>query len=182
MKQKLLQEVGKAQKPSIDDITSEGLTVTGNAEGNAKIKVLLENNQEYIGFANDSGRYNVTIPRQDAGKKVRVSQTTATKGESEYQERNVRAVPSNKPIVYEINSENTYVTGKSEPLANIKVILEDGRQYTGTSDNVRKLQCKYTKTGYEQKNMGNTNTTRQNRICKRRNKGKRSSCIFTNSK
>ena len=120
-------------------MTSEGLTVTGNAEGNAKIKVLLENNQEYIGFANDSGRYNVTIPRQDAGKKVRVSQTTATKGESEYQERNVRAVPSNKPIVYEINSENTYVTGKSEPLANIKVILEDGRQYTETSDNVRKL-------------------------------------------
>ena len=148
MKQKLLQELGKAQKPTIEDVTSEGLTVTGNAERNAKIKVLLENNQEYIGFADDSGRYNVTIPRQDAGKKVRVSQTTATKGESEYQERNVRAVPSNKPIVYEINSENTYVTGKSEPLANIKVILEDGRQYTGTSDNVRKLQCKYTKTGY----------------------------------
>ena len=120
-------------------MTSEGLTVTGNAERNAKIKVLLENNQEYIGFADDSGRYNVTIPRQDAGKRVKVSQTTATKGESEYQERNVRAVPSNKPIVYEINSENTYVTGKSEPHANIKVILEDGRQYTETSDNVRKL-------------------------------------------
>ena len=120
-------------------MTSEGLTVTGNAERNAKIKVLLENNQEYIGFADDSGRYNVTIPRQNAGKRVRVSQTTATKGESEYQERNVRAVPSSKPIVYEINSEDAYVTGKAEPLSNIKVILEDGRQYTETSDNVRKL-------------------------------------------
>lgn len=115
-------------------MTSEGLTVTGNAERNAKIKVLLENNQEYIGFANDSGRYNVTIPKQDMNKKIRITQKPSNKLESEVVEIQVKGIKALKPIILDVYEGQTKIKGNAERYANVKIILGDNQEYTGQAD------------------------------------------------
>ena len=46
--------IGKGQKPIVNEITNEDTEVKGKAERNAKIRVILEDNTEYVGFADGS--------------------------------------------------------------------------------------------------------------------------------
>ena len=43
--------IGKGQKPIVNEITNEETEVKGKADPRAKIRVILEDNKEYIGFA-----------------------------------------------------------------------------------------------------------------------------------
>ena len=43
--------IGKGQKPIVNEITNEETEVKGKADPKAKIRVILEDNKEYIGFA-----------------------------------------------------------------------------------------------------------------------------------
>ena len=44
----------KSNKPIINEVTNDSTEVTGKAERNAKIRVILEDNTEYVGFADGS--------------------------------------------------------------------------------------------------------------------------------
>lgn len=46
--------IGKGQKPIVNEITNEETEVKGKADPKAKIRVLLEDNKEYIGFADEN--------------------------------------------------------------------------------------------------------------------------------
>ena len=44
----------KSNNPIINEVTSDSTEVTGKAERNAKVRVILEDNTEYVGFADGS--------------------------------------------------------------------------------------------------------------------------------
>ena len=44
----------KSNTTIINEVTSDSTEVTGKAERNAKIRVILEDNTEYVGFADGS--------------------------------------------------------------------------------------------------------------------------------
>ncbi len=46
--------IGKGQKPIVNEITNEETEVKGKADPRAKIRVILEDNKEYIGFADEN--------------------------------------------------------------------------------------------------------------------------------
>lgn len=46
--------IGKGQKPIVNEITNEETEVKGKADPKAKIRVILEDNKEYIGFADEN--------------------------------------------------------------------------------------------------------------------------------
>lgn len=127
MKQKLLQEFGKAQKPTIEDVTSEGLTVTGNAERNAKIKVLLENNQEYTGQADSNGNYTITVPAQQSNQIIYVTQTPNRKMESDRESTIVKYTSVTGNLTIDpVNSGQDTVYGWARPNTQIQISLNDG--------------------------------------------------------
>lgn len=49
--------IGKGQKPIVNEITNEETEVKGKADPKAKIRVILEDNKEYIGFADENRKF-----------------------------------------------------------------------------------------------------------------------------
>ena len=49
--------IGKGQKPIVNEITNEEIEVKGKADPRAKIRVILEDNKEYIGFADENRKF-----------------------------------------------------------------------------------------------------------------------------
>ena len=102
-------------------MTTENTTITGKADPGAKIKVKLEDGTEHVGFANTSGDYSVTIPTQGINKKIRVTQTTARRGEADAEEITVKGGLAPKPVINEMDTDDTKVTGKGVPNSRVFV-------------------------------------------------------------
>ena len=102
-------------------MTTENTTITGKADPGAKIKVKLEDGTEHVGFANTSGDYSIAIPTQGINKKIRVTQTTARRGESDAEEITVKGGPAPKPVINEMDTDDTKVTGKGVPNSRVFV-------------------------------------------------------------
>ena len=49
--------IGKGQKPIVNEITNEETEVKGKADPKAKIRVILEDNKEYICFADENRKF-----------------------------------------------------------------------------------------------------------------------------
>lgn len=67
------------------------------------------------------------------------TQSFGDKRTSEEEKVTVGIGKGQKPLVNEITTEDTKVTGKSDPRAKIRVILEDDTEYIGFADGSRKL-------------------------------------------
>ena len=103
-------------------MTTENTTITGKADPGAKIKVKLEDGTEHVGFADAAGDYSIAIPTQGINKKIRVTQTTARRGESDAEEITVKGGAAPKPTINEIDTDDTKVTGKG--VANSRVFVK----------------------------------------------------------
>ena len=80
------------------------------------------------------GNFSVTIPKQDMNKRIWVTQTPQGRIESEREEIRVKGVPASLPIVNEVDSETTQITGKAENNARIIVKLENNSTYTSNAN------------------------------------------------
>ena len=80
------------------------------------------------------GNFSVNIPKQDMNKRIWVTQTPQGRIESEREEIRVKGIPASVPIVNEVNSETTQITGKAENNARIVVKLEDNSTYTSNAN------------------------------------------------
>lgn len=80
------------------------------------------------------GNFSVNIPKQDMDKRIWVTQTPQGRIESAREEIRVKGIPASLPIVNEVNSETTQITGKSDNGARIVVKLEDNSTYTSNAN------------------------------------------------
>lgn len=80
------------------------------------------------------GNFSVNIPKQDMNKRIWVTQTPQGRIESAREEIRVKGVPASLPIVNEVDSETTQITGKAENNARIIVKLENNSTYTSNAN------------------------------------------------
>ena len=86
------------------------------------------------------GNFSVNIPKQDMNKRIWVTQTPQGRIESAREEIRVKGVPASLPIVNEVDSETTQITGKAENNARIIVKLEMNKKIRITQKPSNKLE------------------------------------------
>ena len=125
-------------KITIDNVVNTDTKITGKAKPKADVKLVI-NGREYIGKADDTGRFEIQVSTLSDGDIVIGTQSFGDKITSEEERVTVGIGKGQKPIVNEITNEETEVKGKADPRAKIRVILEDNKEYIGFADKNRKL-------------------------------------------
>ena len=168
-------------KITIDNVVNTDSKITGKAKPKADVKLVI-NGREYTGKADDTGRFEIQVSSLSDGDIVIGTQSFGDKITSEEERITVGIGKGQKPLVNEITNEETAVTGKADPRAKIRVILEDNKEYIGFADENRKLQCNNTNARNESKDKSNTNSSKKRRIRQSRGNSKRSTSTKTKYK
>ena len=115
--------MAKGERPTINEVKSNHTEVTGTGISGSRIKILLQDGREYIGNVDGSGRYRITIPKQNEHTRIVVTQITPRRAESDPVDTYVvRAVPAPVPTINEVDTDDTKVTGRG--VANSKVYVK----------------------------------------------------------
>lgn len=125
-------------KITIDNVVNTDTKITGKAKPKADVKLVIKE-REYTGKADDTGKFDIQVSSLSDGDVVIGTQSFGDKITSEEERITVGIGKGQKPIVNEITNEETAVTGKADPRAKIRVILEDNKEYVGFADGSRKL-------------------------------------------
>ncbi|MDG0841804.1 Ig-like domain-containing protein, partial [Staphylococcus equorum] len=122
--------------PTVNEVTSEGTQVTG--EPGSKITVKFPDGSVVTGTADDQGNYEIDIPTNVdlVGNEELVVTSTDRAGNVSSETRTTvkDATAPVAPTVNEVTSEDSQVTGTSEPGSTITVKFPDGSVVTGTVD------------------------------------------------
>ena len=125
-------------KITIDNVVNTDTKITGKAKPKADVKLVI-NGREYTGKADDTGKFDIQVSSLSDGDVVKGTQSFGDKITSEEEKVTVGIGKGQKPLVNEVTTEDTAVTGKADPKAKIRVILEDDTEYIGFADESRKL-------------------------------------------
>ncbi|RIO91275.1 YSIRK-type signal peptide-containing protein [Staphylococcus gallinarum] len=124
--------------PTVSEVTSESTQVTGTGEPGSTVKVELPDGTELTGVADDQGNYTIDLPNNkkfQGGESIKVTSTDASGNKSDDTVIDVKdTTPPVAPMVSEVTSESTQVTGTGEPGSTVKVELPDGTELTGVAD------------------------------------------------
>ena len=129
--------MAKGERPTINEFKSNHTEVTGTGISGSGIKIVLQDGREYIGNVDGSGRYRITIPKQNEHARIVATQITPRRIESDPIDTYVvRAVPAPVPTINEVDTDDTKVTGRG--VANSKVyvkILDKLERYVNVNGN-----------------------------------------------
>ena len=136
----IIVEVGKTKlgKITINEVKNTDTRITGKAEKNANILLVIAG-REFKGNANSNGDFNISVSGISDGDEIIGTQSMTDRVTSDETRITIGASKSNNPIINEVTSDSTEVTGKAERNAKIRVILEDNTEYVGFADGSRKL-------------------------------------------
>ncbi|MGJ5718842.1 Ig-like domain-containing protein, partial [Staphylococcus equorum] len=125
--------------PTVNEVTSEGTQVTGKGEPGSTITVKFPDGNTATGTVDNQGNYAIDIPTNVdlvGNEEVVVTSTDASGNVSPETRVTVKDTTAPvAPMVSEVTSEGTQVTGSGEPGSTITVKLPDGSVATGTADN-----------------------------------------------
>ncbi|MFQ3905341.1 Ig-like domain-containing protein [Staphylococcus sp. Mo2-7] len=125
--------------PTVNEVTSEGTQVSGTGEPSSTITVQFPDGSVLTGKVDDQGNYVIDLPvdKQINGNEELVIISTDPSGNVSPETRlTVTDVTAPvEPMVNEVTSEGTQVTGTGEPGSTITVKFPDGSVATGTADN-----------------------------------------------
>ena len=107
--------------------------------GKITIDNVVNTDTKITGKADDTGKFDIQVSSLSDGDVVIGTQSFGDKITSEEERITVGIGKGQKPLVNEITTEDTAVTGKADPRAKIRVILEDDTEYIGFADGSRKL-------------------------------------------
>lgn len=125
--------MAKGERPTINEVKSNHTEVTGTGISGSRIKILLQDGREYIGNVDGSGRYRITIPKQNEHVRIVATQITPRRIESDPVDTYVvRAVPAPVPTINEVDTDDTKVTGRG--VANSKVYVKIPGKFEGHVD------------------------------------------------
>ena len=128
----------KLVKITINEVKNTDTRITGKAEKYADILLVIAG-REFKGKANSNGDFNISVSGISDGDEIIGTQSMTDRVTSDETRITIGASKSNKPIINEVTSDSTEVTGKAERNAKIRVILEDNTEYVGFADGSRKL-------------------------------------------
>ncbi|PTL11437.1 hypothetical protein BUZ15_00005, partial [Staphylococcus gallinarum] len=124
--------------PTVSEVTSESTQVTGTGEPGSTVKVELPDGTELTGVADDQGNYGIDIPANKkfrGGEQLKVTSTDPSGNKSDEKVIDVKdTTPPFAPLVFIVSSEDTQISGESEPGSIIKVELPDGSELSGVTD------------------------------------------------
>ncbi|XVL29793.1 Ig-like domain-containing protein [Staphylococcus equorum] len=122
----------------MSEVTSEDSQVTGTGEVGSTITVKFPDGSTVTGTADDQGNYAIDIPTNLdlVGKEELVVTSTDGAGNVSPETRVTVTdeTAPNAPVVNEVTSESTQVTGTGEAGLTITVKFPDGSIVTGTVD------------------------------------------------
>ncbi|MDK9860508.1 Ig-like domain-containing protein, partial [Staphylococcus equorum] len=125
--------------PTVNEVTSEGAQVTGTGEAGSTITVKFPDGSTVTGEVDNQGNYAIDIPTNVdlvVNEELVVTSTDASGNVSPETKITVTdvTVPV-APMVNEVTSEGTQVTGTGEAGSTITVKFPDGSTVTGEVDN-----------------------------------------------
>ncbi|MGO1997333.1 MAG: Ig-like domain-containing protein [Staphylococcus equorum] len=125
--------------PMVNEVTSEGTQVTGTGEPDSTITVKLPDGSVATGIADNQGNYAIDIPTNVdlvGNEELVVTSTDGAGNVSPETRVTVKDTTAPvAPMVNEVTSESTQVTGTGEPGSTITVKFPDGSVVTSTADN-----------------------------------------------
>ncbi|PTF00190.1 Ig-like domain-containing protein [Staphylococcus equorum] len=124
--------------PTVTEVTSESAQVTGTGEPGSTITVKLPDGSVATGTADNQGNYVIDIPTTVdlvGNEEVVVTSIDGSGNVSPETKITVKDVTAPvAPMVNEVTSEGTQVTGTGEAGSTITVKFPDGNTVTGTAD------------------------------------------------
>ncbi|WP_436851550.1 Ig-like domain-containing protein, partial [Staphylococcus gallinarum] len=124
--------------PTVSEVTSESTQVTGTGEPGSTVKVEMPDGTVLDGVADDQGNYTIDLPANKkfkGGESIKVTSTDASGNKSDEKVIDVKdTTPPVAPMVSEVTSESTQVTGTGEPGSTVKVELPDGTELSAVTD------------------------------------------------
>ncbi|WP_102348285.1 Ig-like domain-containing protein [Bacillus sp. Marseille-P3661] len=118
--------------PTVNAVDSDDTVVTGTAEPNAAIKISIMGYEIGYDFADVTGAFSVAINPQAAGTELIITATDAAGNESESAFVTVSeaivnppedTTPPAVPVINPVDSDDTVVTGTSEPESTLVVTV-----------------------------------------------------------
>ena len=114
--------------PIVNSVINEDTVITGIGIKNSIINVDIAGNK-YTGTVNMQGEFSINIPKQISGTIIKVTQKEENKLQSAEIKIEVRKTRLNKLTINSVNSNDTYISGKAEKYAQIKLVIS-GREFT----------------------------------------------------
>ena len=125
--------MAKGERPTINEVKSNHIEVTGTGISGSRIKIVLQDGREYIGNVDGAGQYRITIPKQNEHTRIVATQITPRRIESDPIDTYVvRAVPAPVPTINDVDTDDTKVTGRG--VANSKVYVKIPGKFEGHVD------------------------------------------------
>src|SRR5699024_6870090 len=124
--------------PKVNNVTSEDKTISGTAEPGSTVTVTFQDNSTATGRADQDGNYSIEIPSDinlDGGEALQVVATDKNDNISAPTMTTVADTTAPEaPTLDEVTSDDTTVSGTSEPGSTVTVMFPDGTTATGTAD------------------------------------------------
>ncbi|WP_043930651.1 Ig-like domain-containing protein [Bacillus sp. EB01] len=135
--------------PGLDPVSNLSTYVTGKSFSKSKIKVYSNGVLIKTGYADSYGNYKIAIPRQAAGKVMKVVETSASG-------KNFTSLPvtvSDKiapaaPVLNNVYSQSVAVTGKAEAYSTVKISKNGVYLAQGKADATGKFSVRIPKQRY----------------------------------
>ncbi|WP_271399498.1 Ig-like domain-containing protein [Staphylococcus nepalensis] len=124
--------------PTVNEVTSEDKTIRGTAEAGSTVTVTFPDGTTGTGTADEEGNYTIEIPTDinlGGGENIIVTAKDKAGNPSDSVTTTVTDTTAPEaPTVNEVTSEDTTVSGTSEPGSTVTVMFPDGTTATGTAD------------------------------------------------
>ena len=134
----LVEDTTAPETPSVNEVTSEAIEVTGTAEPGSTVTVNLPGGVTTTGTTNEEGAFSAPIPEGVdlvGGETLTVTAADAAGNSSDPATVNVvDATAPGTPTVDRVTTDSTVVTGTAEPNSNITVTLPNGQTIAGTTN------------------------------------------------
>jgi hypothetical protein len=118
--------------PSVNKVTNKALSVTGKSESYAKMTVVISK-KSYSTKADKYGKYKVSIPVQNTGKKLTITAKDKAGHVSVARITTVVRVAPNLPTVNKVRYKSSTVTGKTEKYAKVTIKIGT-KKYTAKAN------------------------------------------------
>ncbi|WP_210139369.1 Ig-like domain-containing protein [Staphylococcus sp. GDY8P120P] len=126
------------EAPTLDEVTSDDTTVSGTSEPGSTVTVMFPDGTTATGTADEEGNYTIEIPSNvdlNGGEDIIVTAKDKAGNPSDSVTTTVTdTTEPEAPTVNEVTSEDTTVSGTSEPGSTVTVMFPDGTTATGTAD------------------------------------------------
>ncbi|MGL4009955.1 Ig-like domain-containing protein, partial [Staphylococcus nepalensis] len=124
--------------PTVNEVTSEDKTIRGTAEAGSTVTVTFPDGKTADGKANEQGEYSIAIPENvklTGGEELLVAAMDSNGNISDSVTTTVTDTTAPEaPTLDEVTSDDTTVSGTSEPGSTVTVMFPDGTTATGTAD------------------------------------------------